>query len=524
MKRFSAPHIDKFYKDSFILTLSNMVTSMIAFIFSIILSRELGAEGLGLYGLIMPVYGLFLCIASEGLITAISKISTLYFNRKDIKNLNRTLDSAFLFTALWAICIAFLVLVCNGFIALRIVRDVRASAAIMIFSPALIFVPLSAIIKGYFYGLGQYKITAFIDIVEKLLRVILLAGAISLLSAAGKARGALGIFGSDPSAGVSKTVAIAYFALSAGELASLILLFICYRIRKAHFKENNGSPKSRIQLLFDVYVISIPLCINGVLTSLISAASALLLPRRLVSAGFTYSGALSLIGRFSGMALNISTLPYIIVGSMLTVLVPELSLRISKKDYWSAEERIAQVLRIAAITGISTALVCLRIPGLLGLLLYHRSDLGGMIRFAAPVCLVLFISSPSFGILNALGKQNILLRNSLVNSLQNLTLMFIFTGIPALNIYGYGLSIILTSLTSLILNMKEIKKVCEIKISLGDITVFILSGVAAWLASAIALNLSEGAPPVIAAMVVAIACFGSVSGLSVMARRLGAES
>ena len=58
-------HVDKFYKDSFILTLSNMVTGIIAFVFSLILSRELGAEGLGLYGLVMPIYGLLLCITSD---------------------------------------------------------------------------------------------------------------------------------------------------------------------------------------------------------------------------------------------------------------------------------------------------------------------------------------------------------------------------------------------------------------------------------------------------------------------------
>jgi stage V sporulation protein B len=67
--------IDKFYRDSLVLTISNLVTGMIGFIFSIILSRSLGAEGLGLYGLVMPVYGLLLCLTSEGLITAISKAS-----------------------------------------------------------------------------------------------------------------------------------------------------------------------------------------------------------------------------------------------------------------------------------------------------------------------------------------------------------------------------------------------------------------------------------------------------------------
>lgn len=480
------------------LTLSNMATGIIAFVFSVILSRKLGAEGLGLYGLVMPVYGLLLCITTDGIITAISKISTIYFSRREYKNLNRTLSSMFVLTASWAVFIALLVLLFHRPVAVHFVRDARAAGALMVLSPALVFVPLSAVIKGYFYGMGQFKITASVDILEKLLRVVILLGTIALLR---------------PES-VSGTVAIAFFALALGELISLTILYICYRVKKAGYKENGGGKhKSRIQLVFDVLVISAPLCVNGVLSSIISAVSALILPRRLMAAGFFYRDALALIGRFGDMALNISTLPFIIIGSMLTVLVPDVSLNISKKDYWSAEERIAQVMRISCMIGISTAIVCMIIPETLGRLFYQRNDLGSMIRFSAPICLISFISSPTFGILNALGKQNIILKNSLINSLQSLVLTVIFAGIPALNIYGYGLSIMLTSATSFVLNMNEIKKICEIKINLQDIILLILAGTASWLAALAAGNLLGAAPAFIRVIGIVTACFGVMAGL-----------
>ncbi|WP_158072864.1 oligosaccharide flippase family protein, partial [Clostridium haemolyticum] len=43
---------NKFLKNSILLTLSNSTTGILKFVFSIILSRELGAEGMGLYALI----------------------------------------------------------------------------------------------------------------------------------------------------------------------------------------------------------------------------------------------------------------------------------------------------------------------------------------------------------------------------------------------------------------------------------------------------------------------------------------
>jgi stage V sporulation protein B len=498
MSKLSSGRIDKFYTNSFILTLSNMTTGMISFVFSILLSRRLGAEGLGLYGLIMPVYGLLLCITSDGLVTAISKISALYLDRGEFRNLYRTLSTTFLFVASWAASVAFLVLVCHNLIALHIVRDVRASGAIMTLSAALVFVPLSAIIKGYFYGLGKYNVTSSIDILEKLLRVAILIGAVSLAVPDD----------------VGETVTIAYLALAAGELASFLALLTCYKIQKARLLGNKGKPKSRIQLIFDVFVISVPLCVNGVLSSAISTVSSLILPRRLVAAGFTYGEALALIGRFSGMALNITTLPYIIINSMLTVLVPDLSLNISRKDYWAAGERIAQVLGIACRVGISTALVCLLVPDELGLIFYRRDDLGNMIRFSAPVCLGLFVSSPTFGILNALGKQNILLKNSLINSLQSLLLVLALTGIPALNVYGLGISIIITAITSLVLNLKEIKNTCDIMMDYNDIVILLLSGVAGWIASGFVLGLFKHNPPAVKLIVTVAASFSSVFGFS----------
>ncbi len=506
MRRFSAAriggsriwrHVDKFYRDSLVLTASNMATGIIAFAFSVILSRKLGAEGLGLYGLVMPVYGLLLCITTDGLVTAISKISAIYFSRKEYRNLNRTLSSMFALAASWAVFIALLVLLFHRAIAVHFVRDARAAGALAVLSPAVVFIPLSAVIKGYFYGMGQYKITASVDILEKLFRVAVLLGAISLLRPRS----------------VSATVAIACSALALGELTSLIILFICYRIKKAGFKENGGKTKSRIQLVFDVLVISVPLCINGVLSSVISTISALILPRRLMAAGFSYRDALAVTGRFGGMALNISTLPFIIISSMLTVLVPDVSLSISKKDYWSAERRIAQVMRISCMIGISTAIVCLVIPETLGRLFYQRNDLGAMIRFSAPICLITFISSPSFGILNALGKQNILLRNSIINSLQGLVLTAVLAGIPALNIYGCGISIMLTSATSFILNIHEIKKICEIKIDLQDIILLAAAGAASWLAALCAGNLLAAAPPLLRTLGIVAACFGAMTGL-----------
>ena len=94
-----------FARKSFILILSNLATSILGFIFSITLSKELGPEGMGLYGLVRPLYRVFLCLVCGGLVTAVSKISAEYYGKGDYKNLKRTLKTSMTFTFLWAMFI-----------------------------------------------------------------------------------------------------------------------------------------------------------------------------------------------------------------------------------------------------------------------------------------------------------------------------------------------------------------------------------------------------------------------------------
>lgn len=496
--------IDKFYKDSLILTASNLVTGIIGFLFSVIISRKLGAEGLGLYGLVMPVYGLLLCITTEGLVTAISKITAVYFGRKDYKNVNKTMTTVFVMAALWSLAVALIAFLTSSGISDFFIRDERASDAVKILCPALVFVPLSAIIKGYFYGLGKFKITASVDIVEKALRVFVLLGSTALLVITD----------------VKGMVSAAFFSLTAGEMISFLLLFSLYRLYRKKYNSGRSGAKRRIQLIFDVLVISAPLSINGFLSSIISTASTLILPRRIEQAGFTYGEALALIGKFTGMAMNIVYLPFIIISSMLTVLVPDLSRSISKKDTWSTESRIMQVLKISCLVGISAVIVSLTIPALLGDLLYNDPELGGMIRFAALAGFTGYVSSPTFGILNGLGKQNVLLRNSLLVSLEGLVLIFIFTGIPILNIYGYGITLIITSITALVINMAEILKYYEVKFELSEIFTTLLIGILSFLLIKLVNGLLMDAPSVIRAAAVIAAGFLSVFFLNAMTEKI----
>jgi stage V sporulation protein B len=446
---------DSFYRDSIILTVSNLVGGILRFMFAVLLSKKLGAQGMGLYSLVMPIYDLFICLICGGMVTAISKEASSYFGIKDYGNLNKTIHTAIVFDFIWAILIAVSVFLFSPFISTYIIKDQRTLYSLLVICPALIFVALSSIYKGYFYGISNVKVPAIIDIVEKTVRMVILVGIINFFALRN----------------VTSTVTATYIALSVGEFISFILLYVFYKKSKNKFKEYTKKAEGRAQLLFNVLVVSLPLSLNGFLTTAISALSTLIVPRRLVYAGLEYTEVLSLIGKFAGMAMSIVFFPFIIVMSMATILTPDISKSISKNDYHALEDRVVEVIKISFLLGVSTLIICLSIGGSLGKLFFDRYDLGIYIRLASLSAPFMYMAGSTFGILNGLGKQKTILINSIITSVFQLVLLYVLLGITSINILGYGIALLLTSILTFILNIIAIKKSCYLQFSMTEIII-----------------------------------------------------
>lgn len=61
-----------------VLTLTGVLSQGVAFVYRVLLTRLAGAEILGLYQLILPVYSVLLSLSAVGLTTAVSNLSAWY--------------------------------------------------------------------------------------------------------------------------------------------------------------------------------------------------------------------------------------------------------------------------------------------------------------------------------------------------------------------------------------------------------------------------------------------------------------
>ncbi len=449
---------DNFFKNSFLLTVSNITTGILGFIFSIYLSKILGPEGMGLYNLVMPIYNLFICLMSAGIVASISKISAIYTQEGKYNNITKTIRVISLFNVTWALFIGIIVFFSAPFIGKYGVSDTRTINAIRVICPAMVCIAISNIFKGYFYGTSRITIPAIIDIFEKAMRIL----TVSLL-----------IFTTQAST-LEGMVTLATVALCIGEFQSLFFLYIYYRYSINKTPISQEKAENSWQLLFDVICISIPLCVNGFLTNIIGTLATLVVPRRLIAAGFDYSDALSMIGKYNGMAICIITIPMIVVSTINTLLIPDLSQTLNQGKEYEASLRIKKVIKLAFLLGLATAVICNIVPTNLGQMFFGRDDLGNYIRFSSLSAPIIFTSLTMFGILNGLNKQGIILRNSLIEALTELICLYIFTSIHSINIFGYSITVCIACSISFLLNIYEVNKHIDVNINIYNIIIYLL--------------------------------------------------
>src|SRR5690554_4430331 len=242
---------DSFYKNSSLLILTNFTTGILSFIFSIILTRKIGAEGIGLFSLISPISNLLLSVLSGGLLLAVSKVISEYYVKKQINNMHKCIKSTTIFNFIVSILFILIVFLFSSSISKYIIKDVRSIHALRFILVSIIFMTVSNTYKGYFYGTKNVFIPALIDVFEKLIRIL------SLLI----------IFKFTNNNSIQSNITISYLVFFIGELLSFILLNIYYKLdKKSHFKTNENNEDS-IQLIYNVLAISLPLMFAELISS-----------------------------------------------------------------------------------------------------------------------------------------------------------------------------------------------------------------------------------------------------------------
>jgi len=160
-----------FLMATFILTSSTLIAKLLGAVYRIPLTYILGAQGLGIYQLVFPLYSLLLVITSSGLPNAISKIISYKIAKKEPFNIKKFLKCCLIFFSMISLFFSILVIILSKNIATLQGNHLSYLGFIGI-APAIIIVANLCIFRGTFQGLKNMTPTSISLIVEQTVKLI----------------------------------------------------------------------------------------------------------------------------------------------------------------------------------------------------------------------------------------------------------------------------------------------------------------------------------------------------------------
>lgn len=440
-----------YIQGAFILTITNLITGSLSFIYRVFLTRAIGSEGIGVYQLVMPLYSLFITLVSGGITTAISKLIAEQAPKRNYSNMHKIIRISGITIGAWSLVLCSLIFFNAGYLEKHILKDYRTFFSIMVFTPAVLFISISAILKGYFFGLQDVKPPAYIDILEKLIRLGgLLLTTYFLLPF-----------------GIEYVCAGVMAAMATGELISLALLYFIYRTKKTASAVSMYTAlltDNTTVIIGKVLKLALPLSLSGALTTIMDMVIAIIVPMQLRAAGYSNSSALSLYGQVTGMVMPLLFYPFIIVASLGITLVPAISSSYATGNWVALNKKCNDSLKISSVIALASTAFFIIFPWELCRIFFKCPQAGDMLFWMAFVCIFEYWQFTLFAILNGLGMQQVVLKNSILHIIISIICSYFLIPLPNVGIYGYVIGFCTSAVLICAWNLADLKRIRQIRI------------------------------------------------------------
>ena len=435
-----------FLKGTLILTIAGFVVKAIGSINWILLSRILGGEGIGIYQMAFPIYLLLLQVSSAGVPIAISILTAERLALNDYTGAKRVFNISFtMLTITGLIASLAMFFGADWLISSGIIQESRAYYSLIALAPAIFFVTWISCFRGYIQGYEMMTPTAMSQIVEQILRVVVMLGAAAILLPYGLPEAA---------GGASLGAGIGAFG------AFLVLLYYYYKLPKAPTTGESfeGERESTKEVLSRLIWLALPISLASIMLPLTANLDLIIVPRRLLVAGFSLNEATELFGYLTGMAVPLINLATIITAALATSIVPSISNAFAKRDHEGIYDRTAGAMRLSFMGTVPFTVMLYVLAAPTVTLIYNAPKAEMATQIVAFAIFFLGIHQVTTGILQGLGKPRIPVVNMAIAIIIKVILNWNLTAIPELGIGGAAWATVADIGFAALLNLIYIKK------------------------------------------------------------------
>lgn len=435
----------KIYKNALItgtatLVLTGLLTRFLGFYYRIFLSSQIGAEGIGLYQMIFPLYILCISLSSSGIQLGICQLVS-----KNESNGKPTLFTGLLISLPLSIICSIAMFIGSDFLATNYLNEPRCQPLLILLCFCLPLATVHNCINGYFLGLQNAAIPGITQLIEQIGRM----SVVYLIFTS---------FGSNISSDPKNLALIAVIGLLVSELLSTIYSICALYINLAR-KKSLPKTYKHFKLrknIKELASVSLPVSMSNISLSLIRSLEASAIPLFLVEYGLSNSQSISVYGILNAMAMPFILFPTTITFAVSKMLLPLVSKAKSNNNTSKINSLAFNTIKYCSLFGLFCTFFFILTGKLIGSYFFHSATAGDFITILAWLCPLIFVSTTIGSILNGLGFTKTTFYHNLFSAL--LRLSFIVVLIPHIGIKGYLWGILASELLCALLHTISVVK------------------------------------------------------------------
>ena len=454
----------KIKKESFMqgvitIMFSQILIKVLGLIYTLYLTNRegFGDAGNAIYVSGYQIYALLLTISSIGVPNAISKMVAERLAVGDNRGANRVFKVALATFGIIGACGTVLLFAFSHIIAYNWIQIPEAELTLIALSPAIFFVSISSVFRGYFNGRRTLKITARAQTIEQIFKTLLTIVIVEIVAYI-------------TTTSTEMMAAGANLATTIATFTSFAYMFIYYRTKR---KEIGNEIQQTVNYKYEnvktiikrILMVSIPLTLSSIMTSFNKNIDSFTV-KRILSTYLGSDTAQTLYGILGGKVDTVTNLPLAINIAFATALVPAISAARAQKDTETATKRVSFSLLTSMLIGLPCVVGLVVFAQPILNLLYPNANSGALLLQLVSIGVIFSILNQTIsGALQGFGKVMIPAYALGAGCLVKLILNLILLRIPALNVYGAAISTIFCHATAFMIVYIVLKKYIKIDLS-----------------------------------------------------------
>lgn len=324
-----------------------------------------------------------------------------------------------------------------GYISNVILQIPESELTLVALSPAIFFVTIASVLRGYFNGRDRISATAKAQTLEQIFKTVLTVVVVEIVVL---------LYGTN----VTVMAAGANLATTLSVILSFGYLGLYYKIYKksmlSDLKESiNYKAEKVTKVVKNILFVSIPITLSAIMSTLNKNIDSITVVRGLKN--FLSDGEAKIqYGILSGKVDTLITLPLSFNIAFATALVPAISAAIAKKEIQSASKRISFSLLVTMIIGLPCTFGMIIFAQPIIDLLFPNATSGALLLQISAVTIIFSVLAQTVnGALQGLGKIMVPAISSFIGLIAKLITNILLIQIPWIGVNGAAIGSIINN-------------------------------------------------------------------------------